>query len=115
MSKIRKTSDPDYITEDVQKLLKFISMYCDRHHSERDRALFNFQKGKTPVQIDSGPPLCGECTALLRHAIVKRVLCPLDPKPKCRKCPEHCYRPNFHAQMDTVMRYSGPRSLFRRS
>jgi hypothetical protein len=43
-----------------------------------------------------------------------RVYCPLEPKPKCRRCPEHCYRPRFKEGMEEVMRYSGPRSLFRK-
>lgn len=108
------TSDPEYIRTDAAKLVGFVSMYCDKYHSDRERASFAFRQGKTPVNIDSGPPLCKECTALLRHAIVMRVLCPLDPKPKCRKCPQHCYRPNYKDEMETVMKYAGPRSLFHR-
>lgn len=114
MAEQRKTSDPEYIVEDVQKLLKFVSLYCDKHHRARERVSFAFGPGKTPVHIESGPPLCEECTGLLRHAIVMRVLCPLDPKPKCRKCPQNCYRDGYREQIDKVMRYAGPRSLFNR-
>ena len=108
------TSDPEYIRTDSDKLVRFISMYCDKHHRDRERTSFTFEPGKTPVHIVSGPLLCGECTSLLRHAIVMRVLCPLDPKPKCRKCPQHCYRPKYKDEMETVMKYAGPRSLFNR-
>ncbi|MDF1536975.1 MAG: nitrous oxide-stimulated promoter family protein [bacterium] len=108
------TSDPEYIRADARKLVRFVSMYCDSHHRDRSRIPFSFEPGKTPVHIQSGPPLCDECTALLRHAIVMRVLCPLDPKPKCRKCPRHCYRPGYKEEMERVMKYAGPRTLFHR-
>ena len=43
--------------------------------------------------------LCVDCRKLLLHAIVKRIACPLDPKPMCKKCPEHCYAPRYRAQI----------------
>ncbi len=100
------------VRKDTEKLLKFVALYCRRHHENRARKPFIFPRGRTPVAIDSGDPLCAECTRLLRHAIVMRVLCPLDPKPKCRKCPQNCYRPVHRDAIEQVMRYSGPRSLF---
>lgn len=34
-------------------------------------------------------------------------------KPFCNVCPVHCYKPDMRRQIRTVMRYSGPRMLFR--
>ena len=34
-------------------------------------------------------------------------------KPFCNACPVHCYKPDMRRQIRTVMRYSGPRMLFR--
>ena len=104
--------NPDF-QKDAEKLLKFVSMYCRSHHAGNKVQPFNFLYPKIPVRIHSDKPLCGQCEKLLRHAIVMRVLCPLDPKPKCRKCPQNCYRPGYRDAMEVVMRYSGPRSLFR--
>lgn len=99
---------------DAEKLLKFVSMYCRSRHSARMAQPFHFHYPKIPVMIADGQPVCSKCSKLLKHAIVMRVLCPLDPKPKCRKCPQNCYRPEYRDAMEVVMRYSGPRSLFRR-
>ena len=116
MSKIRpSTSDPIEIQKDTEKLVRFVSMYCNAHHGNRLREPFTFHHSKISAKISNGPDLCDECVALLRHAIVMRVLCPLDPKPKCRTCPQHCYRPTYREQMETVMKYAGPRSLFKRN
>ncbi|UCF31474.1 MAG: nitrous oxide-stimulated promoter family protein [bacterium] len=111
--KIQIHSDEE-IRRDSDKLTRFVSMYCDAHHRNRERKPFSFQYEKIPVVVRDGPSLCKDCTRLLRHAIVMRVYCHLDPKPKCRKCPEHCYRPKYRDEMEVVMRYAGPRSLFGR-
>lgn len=102
------------VRKDAEKLLSFVSLYCRRNHSHRALNRFEFASCRTPVAIRDGDPLCGECTRLLRHAIVMRVLCPLDPKPKCRKCPQNCYRPEHREGMERVMRYSGPLSLLKK-
>ena len=111
----RATSDPIEIKKDTDKLVRFLSLYCDAHHGHRLRGAFRFENSRLPAKVSQGPDLCGECVKLLRHAIVMRVLCPLDPKPKCRNCPQHCYRPSYKDQMETVMKFAGPRSLFRRT
>jgi hypothetical protein len=110
----RIIASPEDVQADTDKLVRFISMYCKAHHQDRDRLPFFLRNERIPARAVDGPPICGECTKLLRHAIVMRVLCPLDPKPKCRKCPQHCYRPVYREQMETVMKYAGPRSLFNR-
>ena len=113
-SKIKSTNTPEEFQKDTDKLVRFLTMYCDKHHGHRLRKPFKFDHPKVSAKVLEGPKLCGECAKILRHAIVMRVLCPLDPKPKCRHCPQHCYRPLYRDQMDTVMKYAGPRSLFKR-
>ena len=106
---------PEAIQADTDKLVRFLSIYCEAHHRERKKTTFTFDYRGLPVIVKAGPDLCDECTRLLRHAIVMRVFCPLDPKPRCRKCPQHCFRPSYKEQMDKVMKYSGPRSLFNKT
>jgi len=108
------TSDPNAIQQDTDKLVRFLSMFCEAHHGHRLREPFIFEHTKVPAKVSAGPELCDECKRLLRHAIVMRVHCPLDPKPKCRNCPQHCYRPAYKDQMEKVMKYAGPRSLLKR-
>lgn len=55
--------------------------------------------------------LCRECERLLAHAFVKRANCPLEPKPACKQCHEHCYHPVYRSRIREVMRYSGRRMI----
>jgi hypothetical protein len=99
---------------DADKLEKFVSMYCRSHHKDREKESFDFTYQRVPVRIESGSKLCAECSKLLKYAIIMRVQCPLDPKPRCRKCPQNCFRPDHWKSMEEVMKYSGPRSIFQR-
>ena len=56
--------------------------------------------------------LCPECTKLLTHAFVKRTHCPMDPKPMCKHCPNHCYHPTYRQQIREVMKFSGRNMVF---
>lgn len=58
--------------------------------------------------------LCAECTELAAYARRRLEYCPFGHgKPTCAKCPVHCYRPDMRAKIRAVMRYAGPRMLFR--
>jgi hypothetical protein len=59
--------------------------------------------------------LCSECAALAAYARQRLEKCPFrNDKPTCFKCPVHCYTPACREQIRVVMRYAGPRMLFRR-
>lgn len=58
--------------------------------------------------------LCDECTELLAYAGQRLAKCPYgEQKPTCAKCPVHCYRRAQKEQVRQVMRYAGPRMLWR--
>jgi hypothetical protein len=58
--------------------------------------------------------LCEECEDLLAYALDRLDKCPFqENKPTCAKCPIHCYRPQMRDKIRAVMRYAGPRMLFR--
>ena len=58
--------------------------------------------------------LCAECEALLEYALARLDRCPFGGgKPPCAKCTVHCYKPSLRRQVQAVMRYSGPRMLWR--
>lgn len=73
-----------------------IEMYCrDRHNGERDA-------------------LCKDCAALHTYAMQRIDKCPFClSKPTCANCPIHCYKKDMREEVKTVMRYAGPRMLFR--
>ena len=58
--------------------------------------------------------LCGECADLLGYAKRRLERCRFGvEKPTCAKCPVHCYQPPWRDRIKTVMRYAGPRLLWR--
>jgi hypothetical protein len=58
--------------------------------------------------------LCGECRQLLAYAMERIDKCGLgQKKPTCAKCSIHCYKPDMREQVRSVMRYAGPRMIWR--
>lgn len=58
--------------------------------------------------------LCDACEALLQYAHARLERCPFqEAKPTCAKCPIHCYEPAKREEIRAVMRYAGPRMLFK--
>lgn len=58
--------------------------------------------------------LCPQCSALRDYARQRLQKCPFQQgKTTCAKCPVHCYKPDKRQQIRTVMRYAGPRMLYR--
>lgn len=105
-------TDPE-IRRDLRTLARFIELHCRRRHCDSVRAPARLKTHD--VTAIHGRPLllCAECTKLLAHSFVKRSSCPMDPKPACKHCPNHCYHPKYRAQIREVMKYSGRRMLLR--
>jgi len=78
-----------------EKTLKaMVALYCQAHHESAE--------------------LCPSCRELLAYAIRRLALCPFgEEKPACIHCPIHCYRPEPREAMRAVMRFTGPRMLWR--
>lgn len=74
-------------------LKQFINIYCHGKH-------------KIPKS-----QLRDECQALLNYAIKRLEHCPQDPKPSCKHCEVHCYKPVYREKIREVMRYSGKRLI----
>ena len=75
---------------------EMIALYCRKRHGGK--------KG-----------LCPECTALNTYARKRSDKCPfMENKTFCSNCKVHCYKPEMREEIRTVMRFSGPRMLFRR-
>ncbi len=71
-----------------------VRMYCRHHHG--------------------GRPLCDGCRQLADYADRRLECCPYGgEKPACSHCPIHCYRPDPRERMREVMRWAGPRMLWR--
>jgi hypothetical protein len=58
--------------------------------------------------------LCLACADLLDYATARLRRCPFQgDKPTCAKCPIHCYQLRRREEARIVMRYAGPRILWR--
>ena len=73
-----------------------IAMYCNSHHDT--------SKGN----------MCHSCNSLLDYAISRIDNCVFEiDKPTCEKCPVHCYEKDQRDEIKKIMRYTGPRMLFK--
>ena len=106
--KATATSDRK-LRRDLKVLARFIEVHCRHRHRVEAKAPTRLRN--VDVRAICGRPLClcADCRKLLAHGFVKRMRCPLDPKPSCRKCPTHCYAPAYRARIRQVMKYSGRR------
>ncbi len=96
------------IGKDVRLLADFVEVFCRENHHAQPRQLFApDDAGLRDALGNRDPVLCADCRRLLHHAAAKRVQCPYDPKPICKKCPTHCYAPDYREKMRRVMRFSG--------
>jgi hypothetical protein len=57
---------------------------------------------------------CPECRELYNYAMLRLSKCPFqEKKPTCAKCLIHCYTPELRKKITEIMRFSGPRMLFK--
>lgn len=92
--------DPPRMARERRTVGAMLWLYCRHHHHRNQRA-----------RRDA---LCDECAALHAYALARLAECPfLEAKTTCAKCPVHCYRTEMRARIRTVMRWAGPRMLWR--
>ena len=72
-----------------------VRIYCRGHHHHADA-------------------LCPDCRQFLDYAGVRLERCRFGrEKPTCANCPVHCYQRDRREQARVVMRYAGPRMLWK--
>ena len=91
----------------VKTLVRFIEVYCRGNHDGEPTEPAVLRSHDLQEVWAKDLVLCRACRELLAHAFVKRSMCPLDPKPACKHCPEHCYHPLYRQRIREVMKYSG--------
>jgi Nitrous oxide-stimulated promoter len=96
MTTIELTNTHPRMTREARTLEAMIGIYCRDRHGTR------------------GDDLCPDCADLLSYAGQRLEKCPFqEHKTTCAKCPVHCYKPARREQIRAVMRYAGPRMMFR--
>jgi hypothetical protein len=83
------------IEREKRTVTAMIHLYCqDQHHTREG--------------------LCAECSSLQDYAMRRLERCPFqEGKTTCAKCAVHCYKMEMREQIRVVMRYAGPRMLWK--
>jgi len=106
--------DDPKVLKDQLILMKFVAVYChDKHAGALGSRRLDMKILDTKELNDNAPCLCPDCQKLLAHALVKRAVCPMQPKPACKHCPKHCYHPRYRQEIREVMKYSGRKLVLR--
>lgn len=81
-----------------KKLVSYmIRLYCNKKHGMK------------------GGELCSSCSELDAYAGKRSDNCPnMENKTFCSSCKTHCYKPEMREKIRAVMRFAGPRLVFRR-
>lgn len=83
------------INREIKTARAMIKLYCRAHHHTLTK-------------------LCDDCLKLETYAVRRLTACPFqEKKTTCGKCSVHCYKPAMKEKIIEVMRYSGPRMIFR--
>jgi hypothetical protein len=83
------------LTRERKTVTAMIQIFCRGHHGSRKQ-------------------LCDACAQLHAYAMCRLDRCPYGAeKPNCADCPIHCYRAEQRAAIREVMRYAGPRMVWR--
>lgn len=84
-----------HLQREVKTIRAMVRIYCRDRHGRRES-------------------LCEECSRLAAYAEKRLDKCPFgEDKPVCNRCTVHCYSPKMREQVRVVMRYAGPRMLWR--
>jgi len=79
---------------DKKTILKMIEIFCRANHK-------------------SGG-LCGNCAELFEYASERIEKCRFGvEKPVCSKCPVHCYKKEMREKIIEVMRFAGPKMVWK--
>ena len=109
-----------------------IDLYCRGHHDSRDHrcvdceALLTYvgqRLEKCPLKTNHGYKSLGKLRDVIPSAVrdcstykfqrTSLLKFEFHNKPKCSKCPVHCYKPDMREKIKAVMRYAGPRMIYR--
>jgi hypothetical protein len=87
-----------YKTEPVEREIRtvnaMIRIYCSSVHGQEE--------------------LCAECSELMKYAETRVEKCRFGAeKPACKDCPVHCYSRPMREKIREVMRFSGPRMMWK--
>lgn len=85
------------IIREKKTVEEMIKLYCHDHHQTK------------------GDEFCADCQELKDYAFTRIKKCVFNPdKPTCKNCTVHCYSRQKKDTIREVMRYAGPRMMFKK-
>lgn len=89
---------------------QMIAIYCNGNHREGDG-----RDGHKPsCKAYCGEAICEECLKMDDYAVERTQMCRnMSTKTNCEECENHCYVPEMRRQIRAVMRYAGPRMIYK--
>lgn len=82
------------LLRELETIEAMTRIYCADHHHTREP--------------------CDDCQALMTYAAKRLAVCTFgEEKPVCAKCQVHCYGKAMREKVREVMRYAGPRMVWR--
>lgn len=106
-------TEEEKIRKDIRVLADLTEVYCKKKHAGMVRSPVVAKGKMVNYAKELAVSLCPGCTKLVLHGAVMRTRCPLDPKPACKHCPDHCYHPEYRVQVRKVMRFAWRHLLLR--
>ncbi len=94
MDERRRTNLSPRLLREYETVYAMISIFCKKHHGS---------------QI-----ICDDCQEVLDYSVERLKKCSFgEDKPTCVNCLVHCYKPGMRERIRKVMRFSGPRMIYR--
>jgi len=95
--KVQDGARPPRLARELMTIQAMVRIFCRNHHG-----------------TGANGGLCAECAALLHYAARRLDRCVFgDDKPTCANCAVHCYSESMRERVREVMRYAGPRMVWR--
>ena len=93
--KVQDAARHPRLARELKTIRAMVRIHCRDHHAANDG-------------------LCAECATLLYYATQRIDRCVFgDDKPTCVNCRIHCYNKVMRQRVREVMRYAGPRMVWR--
>ncbi len=91
----RRGHEAAHLARERKTMTVMLHIFCREHHGQARE-------------------LCEQCAQLHAYAMCRLARCPFGAeKPACANCPIHCYQADRRDEIREVMRFSGPRMLWR--
>jgi len=89
---------------EIETLKKFYELFCIDKHTNQQKSIVKIEYKDKIFDLELF--LCNECFNAINYSFERLQNCPHEIKPRCRKCPNHCYEKQRWKNIAKVMRYS---------